>query len=1182
MARSGRGFPLHPIISTSPVSASTPVTLSSDTPAGARTGSPADAVAVGVTVASDVPAGTRTGAPADTLAIGVTLASDAPAGARAGRPVDAPAIDVALGSDTPAGSRTGAPVDALGATVTSDAPAGARTGAPADSPIIGVAVTDVPAGSRAGAPADALMFDVRISSDIPAGTRTGSPVDTPVNGLVLTSDAPAGTRAGAPVDAPVSGVVLTSDAPAGSRAGAPADALALGVVLASDVPAGARTGVPVDTLPVGVTVASDAPAGARTGAPVDTAAVGVTVASDVPAGARSGAPADRLVFGVTLTSDVPAGARTGAPVDVLSGAVPYLPAQLANPNWPLLGFEVDFQTGSPNIPGATRVSIDASYRRLAVRKWSTRRGRQYELDQVQAGEATLEVTDPRELLNPDNPGSPLNQGANVIVPYRSMWMWGMWPTQPGAGNLFARSVLGPALFPTSVDPTFEQGTGLIDYGWDGTATVASSTAQAWQGTRSALVTQTAPGFAKGVYVHQTLTCVPGITYTASFYVYPTGGCTVQCAARDATPRITYGSTATAQNTWTRISVTWTAVDTLEYINISGSGSATPTFHVDGAQLEFGATATAWTVGGPTLYPIYTGFVERYPTKYDMAGLRANRPLLAVDALAILSRADISQSYVRTTAADGPAVYGAYTEQAGPNLFTSQQGLSLLGSMNTAPQGGQINFAGDTFLDGSGAVALSQQSQDPTKTPRTQQITSVDIPHGNSFSVYTGGATFEFWARWRSGTVTLGMFEANASGEFVDFTASSSDHTRDVCFGATLGFGGMVLGACDGQPGASQGNVIGVPATATFSNDGSNNLPDGQWHYYSIALFPGAGADAGRYLMRMCIDGQITTTTAAITSGNGSPIRFLGFNAITTAVSTRWADPVSAASIAKVAFYPADIGAARQVAHYQRGAGFARELSGARAARLLGQYWAGLVKVAGGFMSMAADFGYHGRVVLDCLQEIQESERGLTYANAAGQVVFEDRLSRYYNTNDQPAWVFGENPAGANPTEYPYEEYATDFDATYTFSQANLSRPGNSNFPPMINQPARAMFGQRILTQTVQCLSDYDLTQTGIFYLHRYASPRTRITTLKLNPAANPQLFPVVMSLEIGMRIRVNRRTDALLVSRDYYVEKIEHQVDADRSSWITTLQVSPVFVPQTWLLGDTTRGVLGASTVPVY
>ena len=53
-------------------------------------------------------------------------------------------------------------------------------------------------------------------------------------------------------------------------------------------------------------------------------------------------------------------------------------------------------------------------------------------------------------------------------------------------------------------------------------------------------------------------------------------------------------------------------------------------------------------------------------------------------------------------------------------------------------------------------------------------------------------------------------------------------------------------------------------------------------------------------------------------------------------------------------------------------------------------------------------------------------------------------------------------------------------------------------------------------------------------------------------------------------------------SFDYYVEQINHEVDSDAGTWLIHLQLSPVFVPTAWVLGDPTYGVLGSSTVPIY
>lgn len=852
-----------------------------------------------------------------------------------------------------------------------------------------------------------------------------------------------------------------------------------------------------------------------------------------------------------------------------------------SPNWPLLGIDVDFQTGPPNTPTPSRSSINAAYRRLAVRKISTRRGRQYELDQVQTGEATLEIPDPNEVLNPDNAGSPFNQGGNVVTPYRSMWIWGMWPNQPGSGNIFAATVLQKAGLTSNYDPSFEAGTSLIDGRWDGTATIASSTAQAFQGTHSALITQAAAGFTKGVYVHSGLVTTPRVTYTFSAYVYCTGGCSVQVSAYDANGHITAGTTAIAQNVWTRVQVTWTTIDTLEYINISGTGSVTPTFYVDAAQLEFGASVAPFTTSGPTFYPIYTGYVERYPTKYDMSGIRAQRPLVAVDALAILSRTAINVSYTQVINQDSPNVVIGYHDQYGPNMINNNTGAVIgLGATSIAP-GGAINYAGDSFLDGTAAATISQQTQDSTKTPYASQFTFLDIPRTNSFPLNTAGATIEFWMRWAVGSPTF-MIGSNTSGNVVDYN-SSVDHTQDSTFGVVVGANGLAIGTADQQP-PSPGYVslTGYPATTSgqFVFDGTN-FPDGLWHYYSIALIAGTGANAGKYLFRVTVDSASVTTSGPVSSGNVNA-RFIGGDAITAAAVAVHQETLSTISVANLAIYPADIGNVRQQAHYLRGTGYAGETAGARVRRLLTQYWGGNVVISNGFMGLSADFDYDTRVMLDVLQEIQESERGLIFAGLDGRLRFEDRLTRYVANNDQALWVFGENPAGASPVEYPYEDYGSDHDPTFTFSQANLTRPDNSNFLPMVNSTAQGLYGQRILTQQVKCLTDFDLTQAGIFYLNRYGTPKTRLTTLRLQPSANPALFPVVMSLEIGQRVTVTRRSGGFTLTRDYYVEQVSHQVDAEQSKWVTELQLSPVFVPTSWLCGDTSRSVLGTSTVPVY
>lgn len=916
-----------------------------------------------------------------------------------------------------------------------------------------------------------------------------------------------------------------------------------------------------DTAPASDVAAPSFPRTATDSAPAADTAVMVRVLAGRTAGdtAHASDTAARAVLALTRAPTDVAGASDsiGPPVVVR--------ATNASPNWPLMGFDVDFTSGPPYVPGGLRSSINASYRRLWVRKWSVDRGRQYELDQVQAGQATLEIPDPNELLNPDNPSSPFNDSASgyQVTPYRAMRIWGMWPNQPGSGNIICTTV------DTSFDPGFETGTG----GWTpvsaathGTSAV-QSTVQAWEGTHSLLVTQAATGSSYGV-VHAFPT-TPGLTYSFSAYVFPTGGCSVQAQVVDALGNITTSNVATVQNAWTRVSVTWLTADTLEPVTIYGTGTTTPTFYVDATMLEFGSVLHPYTASGPTLYPIFTGYVERYPTTYDMAGTRAHRPLVAVDGLAILSRTAISQSYDATVLADSPQVYLPMTTTKPPVTGADLgdglgQGLSggAVPYFNLS-KSGSFSWGSDSHPDGTPALAITGQNANQPPTQFATASYSEMIVQGSTITVNPqAGFTWAAWLKWSSGTAQSATFETLQPGNPYGLN-------QNVPLVGALNFG-VGLGIAY-NPDGNNFQYFAPPGINVYA-------PDGEWHYLYQTI-QGTACEVGWDAV------GLPNSSTVVTASN------IAFNTFYCEASAQYAVAQAQNSQGRVALFSSVLTAAQLVAHYQRGVGYITELSGARVLRLLAQYWAGGWSVASGAAQMAPDFSYdtrstsgagqgQQRVMLDVLQEIQETERGLVYVSAGGSVVFEDRLTRY--RNQSPLWVFGENPAGANPVEWPYQDVKFDHDPTYTFSQANLSSYSNNAFPAITNQGTQAKYGQRILTQTVQVNQDFDLTQAGIFYLQRYGTPKTRVSSLVLKPSANPALWPVILSLEISQRVTVRRRTPNLTTSGDYYVEKISHRVDSESSDWQTELQLSPVFNPVAWVCGDSTYGVLGTSTIPVY
>lgn len=815
---------------------------------------------------------------------------------------------------------------------------------------------------------------------------------------------------------------------------------------------------------------------------------------------------------------------------------------LPNPAQPLVHVEADFTAGPPALVGSSGKSLNAAaLRRTVVRQVSIARGRQYELDQVQAGTCDLDVLDPLEYLNPLNAGSPFMTGGNTIKPYRAERVDALWPVAPGSGNIINTGVS------TTYDPSFETTVG----GWvraGGTTTAVLSTAQFFAGAKSLLITQSATGAGTGM--RNGFRTAPGISYCFSAYVRPTGGA-VQLQVTAADGSVALSAVASTLNVWTRLSVSWTSVDTAETVLVFST--STSAYYLDATQLEFGATPTAFTITGPTMYPLFNGYVERYPQKYDMAGTRSQHALTAVDALAILSRTVISQSYKATILADAPSAYIPCDDSASPQVVRRPSGgVPMLGYFNQGTNG-QVNYAGDSFLDGTAALVVAQQNASPPVGGNPAYITYVGT-RGGAVSMNPQAFTLEVWVRALSGTSYLGAASMGA-GEDANTAATGPNYQ----VGWYTASGALSIHFTDPNSGGS--GVYSVGNGADF-----RGYPDGKWHHLVLS-FPGGST------FRSIVDGVFGGAPGV----GFTPSTGIALDNFYIDATTYYGDALSSISVAHMAAYTSVLSNTQITTHYRRGIGYANELSGARVTRLLTQYWAGPTSVAAGSAKLAPDWGYDGRTMLDVLLEIQGTERGLLYAAKSGALVFEDRSTRY--ANQVALWTLGENPPGASPVEYPYSDYAGDFDPTYVFSQVNLSRPGNSQVTPQINTQAQADYGQRILSQTVQVNSDFEVQQAGIYYLARYSLPKVRVENIVLNPSGTASLWPLVLGLELSQRLTIKRRTGSLTTSNDYYVEGVSHTIDNETGDWSVSLRVSPVFVPQAWVLGDSTYGVLGTARV---
>jgi hypothetical protein len=294
------------------------------------------------------------------------------------------------------------------------------------------------------------------------------------------------------------------------------------------------------------------------------------------------------------------------------------------------------------------------------------------------------------------------------------------------------------------------------------------------------------------------------------------------------------------------------------------------------------------------------------------------------------------------------------------------------------------------------------------------------------------------------------------------------------------------------------------------------------------------------------------------------------------------------------------------AHYQAGAAilsggaFQGETSGSRFARIL-RYAQWNTTTASDGVSYGASIGnggtamgpavaFAGTYAKDQLQAVADTEFGDYYTNANGALVFSPRSTR--QSTLASAYTFGDGVG-----ELPYTALEYDLDPQYVYNYVQMARAttagkaavtaangavvevpvsatsqapifssydvtSNAQYGPRLN----AASGPAGQTQYVQ--TDAQVADKANYILAKYKDAHLRITKLELEPSSNPTLWPACLGAEIGQRVTVNRRNNGMVLSGDYFVDHVSHQVDAKSRTWTTSLMLSPVAYWQVGVLDN--------------
>lgn len=559
------------------------------------------------------------------------------------------------------------------------------------------------------------------------------------------------------------------------------------------------------------------------------------------------------------------------------------------------------------------------------------------------------------------------------------------------------------------------------------------------------------------------------------------------------------------------------------------------------QVTYGSTYTA-----------ATGYIESWPQTWELHGAYPYVECTATDALATLSQILLPSALAAEILLDNPVGYWPLTEPSGAVMGANITANAAVPGVSQVYYGtgssSTVGFGNTTLTTLIGAGASSTAAGAPIEGDTTGLYLSTPDSTANGVGLESG-----FAATYNGGGVTLECWFQSLAG-----------HTYTV--------GELPLVATDYctlllEP--TLGELTFVGPGIGFGVDTTVSVLDGKLHHIAATYNPNSQ-------LVLYVDGvAVKTSTLASSTLPAANISHVYLGGSSSSSASIGFAPMT---LAHAAVYSGVLPASRIATHHQAGVtAFAGEDTGARFTRIL-KYaaWNGSSLVPAGNNNMLGLYDCANKSALAALLDVCTAEQGNMYIDNLGRVVFENRHARMVQNSQ--AYVLGENTAAG---EIPYEgDIQVNFDPQQVYNTAIIERPGgvvlNLADPTSVLRYFPRAFPNSPLSLPVA--DDATAIGAAQFLLGRYKDPHPRVANVKISPTATPTSWPFAMSVQIGQRIGLNRRTQsAPTVNLDLFVESVAHDYDANTGDWETSLELSPAFW-QNYTLMTAARGTLAAST----
>lgn len=186
-------------------------------------------------------------------------------------------------------------------------------------------------------------------------------------------------------------------------------------------------------------------------------------------------------------------------------------------------------------------------------------------------------------------------------------------------------------------------------------------------------------------------------------------------------------------------------------------------------------------------------------------------------------------------------------------------------------------------------------------------------------------------------------------------------------------------------------------------------------------------------------------------------------------------------------------------------------------------------------------------VLRALQRLQDTEHGLLFVQADGDVMYQNRG---YRSTLSPVATFGDGTG-----ELPYWVDAVfPMDDQQVWNKVTVQRSGGDEQTQSSQSSIDSYLERELKLRDTLHATDVDALVLAVDLLNWYDEPHVRLERITFNPRQNPtELFPVALTYDISEMVTVNRRPGRTMTF-DRFIEGVEHDIEPGK--WETSFRLS--------------------------